>query len=263
MTNNNLYLYRILQKYKPRDLNSFSHNLLELKILIIKWASKCYLDILDSGSRAKGTAIWLASDVDYMISLSNDCNNNSGGLSSCYNSLYNLLVNKYGIYNVRKQNVSIRVKINNLEVDITPAKQQLGTTHFHSLYVSKSGSWTQTNIQRHILDISKSSRINEIKILKIWRELNKLDFPSIYLEYLLVNNILLNKSKDINSLDSNVWFIFSELAKTQNNPLYAKIVDPSNTNNILSDLLNNTEKNKIITQAQYTLKAKDWNQIVW
>lgn len=258
-----MYLYRILQKYSAKDLGSYSDALFQLKTTLIHWASGCYLNILDSGSRAKGTAISLASDVDYLISLSSNCNNNSGGLKACYDALFVLLKNTYGQYNVRKQNVSIRLNLNGLEVDVTPAKQQSGTTHYHSLYVSKTDSWTQTNIQKHITDISQSGRINEIKILKIWRQLHKLDFPSIYLEYLLVNNILLNKSKDISNLENNVWFVLQELAKTQNNPLYSRIIDPSNTNNILSDLLTNTEKAKIITQAQATIRANNWNQVVW
>ena len=90
-----------------------------------------------------------------------------------------------------------------------------------------------------------------------------MDFPSIYLEYLLVNNILLNRSKDINSLGDNVWHAFNELAKTQDNPLFARIVDPANSNNILSDLLTVAEKNKTINQAQTAISQKNWNQIVW
>lgn len=258
-----MYLYQILQKYSAKDLGPYSYALSQLKTTLIQWASGCYLNILDSGSRAKGTAISLASDVDCVVSLSSNCNDNTGGLKACYNALFILLNNTYGQSNVRKQNVSVRLNLSGLEVDVTPAKQQNGTTHYHSLYVSKTDSWTQTNIQKHITDISQSGRTNEIKILKIWRQLHRLDFPSIYLEYLLVNSILLNRSKDVNSLENNVWFTLQELAKTQGNPLYSRIVDPSNTNNILSDLLTSTEKTKIITQAQATIRATNWNQVVW
>ncbi len=258
-----MYLYQILQKYNARDLSQHSYNISQLKTKLIHWASGCYLNILDSGSRAKGTAISLASDVDYVVSLSNNCNDNNGGLKACYDSLLTMLNNAYGSQNVRKQNVSVRLKLNGLEIDVTPAKRQSGTTHIHSIYVSKSGSWAQTNIQRHIIDISQSGRTNEIRILKIWRNLHALDFPSIYLEYLLVNNILLNKSKDVNSLENNVWFTLNELAKTQGNPLYSRITDPANTNNILSDLLTNVDKQKIINQAQLAIKATNWNQIIW
>jgi hypothetical protein len=254
-----MYLYQILQKYSARDLTANDYSLLQLKNTLQTWASDCYVDILDSGSRAKRTAISLGSDVDYLVSLKSNCNDNNGGLKSCYDSLFQALS---AYYPARKQNVSVRINVNGLEVDITPAKKQNWSGNYHSLYLSKSDSWTQTNIQRHITDISQSGRIDEIKVLKIWRELHHIDFPSIYLEYLLVKNILLNRPKGISSLENNVMHVFNELAKTQNNPLKARIVDPANSNNILSDLLTDAEKNKIIYQAQVASR-ESWNQIVW
>lgn len=261
MTEINMYLNQILQKYNGRDISGYSVALSQLQTTLKAWASSCYVNLLYSGSRAKGTAISLASDVDYVVSLTSGCNDNNGGLKACYDSLFTKLNSTYS--SVRKQNVSVRINLNGLEVDVTPARKQTGNTNNHNLYVSKSNSWTQTNIQKHITDISQSGRTNEIKILKIWRELNKLDFPSIYLEYLLVDKILLNKSKDVNSLGDNVWHVLNELAKSTGNPLGARIIDPANSNNILSDLLTVAEKNKIISQAQISIKQTNWNQILW
>lgn len=236
-----MYLNQILQKYNGRDIAGYSSALSQLQTTLKTWASSCYANLLYSGSRAKGTAISLASDVDYLVSLTSDCNENSGGLKSIYDSLYTELNSKYS--SVSKQNVSVRINLNGLEVDITPARKQTGNTNDHWLYVSKFDTRKQTNIQKHINDISQSGRINEIKLLKIWRELNHLDFSSIYLEYLLVNNILFNKSKDENSLGDNVWHALNELAKTQGSPLFARIVDPANSANILSDLRIASRKN--------------------
>jgi len=241
MTEINMYLNQILQKYNGRDIAGYSSALSQLQTTLKTWASSCYANLLYSGSRAKGTAISLASDVDYLVSLTSDCNENSGGLKSIYDSLYTELNSKYS--SVSKQNVSVRINLNGLEVDITPARKQTGNTNDHWLYVSKFDTRKQTNIQKHINDISQSGRINEIKLLKIWRELNHLDFSSIYLEYLLVNNILFNKSKDENSLGDNVWHALNELAKTQGSPLFARIVDPANSANILSDLRIASRKN--------------------
>jgi len=261
MTEINMYLHQILQKYSAHDLTAYSSLLSQLKRTLQTWASSCYVDILNSGSRAKGTAISLASDVDYLVSLTNGCNDNNGGLKGCYDSLFTKLNNSYS--NVRKQNVSVRINLSGLEIDVTPARKQNGNSNYHNLYVSKSGTWTQTNIQKHIADISQSGRTNEIKIFKIWRELHQIDFPSIYLEYLLVNNILLNKSKDINNLENNIWHILNELSKTQGNPLFARIIDSANTNNILSDLLTTFEKNKIISQSRIAIRQTNWKQIIW
>ena len=256
-----MYLYQILQKYSARDLTSHSIALSQLRNILQTWASSCYLGLVNSGSRAKGTAISIASDVDFLVSLTSNCNENSGGLKSIYESLFTKLSTTYS--NVRKQNVSVRINLNSLEVDVTPARKQTGNTNDHWLYVSKLDTRKQTNIQKHINDVSQSGRTNEIKVLKIWRELHHLDFPSIYLEYLLINNILLNKSKDVNSLGDNVWHVLNELAKSAGNPLSARIIDPANSANILSDLLTVAEKNLIVSKAKASIQQENWNQIVW
>jgi hypothetical protein len=257
---NNMYLQTILSKYSARSLDSHTLSLLLLKSDLKQWASTCFLATLDSGSRAKGTAISMASDVDYLVSLSSDCNATTGGLKSIYDSLHNHLKSKYNP--LRKQNVSFRINLGGLEIDISPARKHSGNTNEHWLYVSKIDSWRQTNIQKHITDISGCGRQNEIKLLKIWRELNQLDFPSIYLEYLAIN-ILSGKSKDASKLADNFWFILQELSKDTSNPLNSRIVDPANTTNILSDLLNATEKEAIISKAQTSIGQKNWGSIVW
>lgn len=261
MTEIDMYLFQILLKYNARDLSPYSSSISQLKNTLRIWANTCYIDILDSGSRANGTAISLASDVDYLISLTNNCNENNGGLESVYNSLYNKLNSTY--YNAKKQNVSVRINLNGLEVDVTPARKQPGNTNDHNLYVSKLRTWKQTNIQKHISDVSQSGRTNEIKLLKIWRELNGLDFPSTYLEYLLINNILINRSKNINDIGNNFWHILTELAKDYANPLSSRIIDSANSANILSDLLTTTEKNEIIRKAKISVQQQNWGNIVW
>ncbi len=261
MTESNMYLNQILQKYNGRDISGYSNALSQLQTTLKTWASSCYVNILYSGSRAKGTPISIASDVDYLVSLTSECNENNGGLKSIYDSLYSELNSKYSL--VSKQNVSVRINLNGLEVDVTPARKQTGNTNDHWLYVSKLDTRKQTNIQKHINDVSQSGRTNEIKLLKIWRELNHLDFSSIYLEYLLINNILLNKSKDTNSLADNFWYVLVELAKDTGNPLFSRIVDPANSNNILSDLLTVAEKNKIIATAKTTIAPRKWENVVW
>ncbi|MFA4826992.1 MAG: nucleotidyltransferase [Candidatus Shapirobacteria bacterium] len=255
------YLLQILQKYQARDLSNSSPAISQLFSVLRTWANTGFIDLVISGSRAKGTAISLASDVDYLVSLTNGCDENNGGLEYIYNSLFNTLNTTY--QNVRKQNVSIRINLSGLEIDVTPARKQPGNTNDHSLFVSKQGTWKKTNIQKHITDISQSGRINEIKLVKIWRELNKLDFPSIYLEYLLVDVVLSGKSKGDNNIATNFLFALSELGRSTNNPLLTRVVDPANSTNILSDLLTSSEKNLIINKARESSQKSNWGYIVW
>lgn len=257
----NEYLTWILSKYKARDLGSHSLKLALLKVALKEWAGTCFLNTLDSGSRAKWTAIAFASDVDYMISLKSDCNNNNWGIKSIYESLFKTLDGKYS--NVRRQNVSVRITFDWLEVDITPARKHPDNSNDHWIYSSKRDTIQQTNIQIHINDVSKSQRLNEIKLLKIWRELHGLDFPSIYLEYLVIKNILSYSSTSSDKLSDNFWFIITSLAKDTGNPLYSRIEDPANSRNILSDLLSDPEKKKIIATAKMCVASNSWNKTVW
>jgi hypothetical protein len=261
MTPIDMYLHQILQKYAARDLPLYSPAITELKTRLRTWAHNCYVDVINSGSRAKGSAISLASDVDYLVSLKSTCNESSGGLKAIYLSLYNTL--NRGYQNVRKQNVSVRISVNGLEIDVTPGRRQSGLNTNHSLYVSTLDTWKQTNVQKHINDISQSGRLHEIRLLKVWRELNRLEFPSIYLEYLLIGNVLLGKSKDANSLANNVWYTINEFARDAGNPLFARVMDPANTANILSDLLSVAEKRKIIATARVSAEKGDWKDVVW
>lgn len=256
----NEYLLWILYKYRAKDLSLYLIDIVKLKLILQSWANTCFVEILDSGSRAKWTAIHLASDVDYLVSLTSTCDEKKGALRNIYNSLYKKLLKEYP--SVRKQNVSFRILIWDLEVDITPARKHSGNTNDHRLYVSKEDTIKQTNIQRHIVDVSQSGRLNEIKLLKIWRELNNLNFPSIYMEYLIIQKILYNKSTDINKIWDNFWYILNELAKDTNNQLFARIIDPANSANILSDLLSTTEKNLIIIRAKEAISKKNWSEII-
>lgn len=252
MTDNE-YLYSILKKYQPNSFEIYSSELSLLYERIQHWASECLFDILISWSCAKRTAIRLSSDVDFLVSLIHNCNENNWWLKAIYLSLFSTLKEFYK--DMRKQNVSIRVNTGNLEVDITPARKHLWNTNDHSIYLSKKDTRRQTNIQKHINDISNSGRTNEIKLLKIWRELNKLEFPSIYMEYLVIE-ILSGKSRGSGSLADNFMYVLSELAKDIWNPLNYRIIDPANTSNVLSDLMDDQEKNAIKAQAK-----RDYNKI--
>lgn len=283
MNESSTYLISILDRYAPRDLSNHTQSITALKNNLKNWAHTCFIEIVESGSRAKGTAIKLASDLDLMVSLTSNCNENNGGLKGIYESLYTELNNLYGKSNnqsttvvisllsnsytteglVKKQNVSIRINLDGFEVDVTPARKHSGNTNDHSLYVSKFDTWKKTNIQQHIRDVLFSERLSEIKLVKIWRELNKIDFTSIYLEYLLIDHILYNKSKSKDSLADNFLHILKELAKSNDNPLFKTVIDPANSTNRLSDLLTYSEKNTIIQKAKDSLSKRTWSEIIW
>lgn len=256
-----MYLTNILNKYKTQFTPTQSIFIETLKNELAVWASGCFREITFSGSTAKGTSIAIASDLDLFISLTNDCHQNDGGLSKIYESLYQTLDSKYS--KARRQRVSVGIEACGLKIDITPGRKLFGNTSDHNLHLTKGGKYIQTNIQKHISDIKYSGRINEIKLLKIWRHLNEIDFPSIYLEYLTIE-ILRGRHSAIGNLENNFLYLLNQLANCSlGNPIYSRLVDPSNTNNELSDLISKSDKEKIVASAIVSSSAKNWQDIVW
>lgn len=133
------------------------------------------------GSFAKKTNIIEGTDIDVFISLGHIVPNT---LREIYNSLADYL--KVCGFQVRKQNVSVGINYNDISLDLVPGVKQKGPTNDHSLYCRKTKTWIKTNVQKHIILVRKSGRINEILVLKIWSKLHQLDFPSVYLELTLL-----------------------------------------------------------------------------
>ncbi len=216
------------------------------------WANKYLIEAIYSGSMAKGTAISLASDADVFISLSS---NTQESLADIYTTLFNAL--SQAGYQVKKQNVSIGVSSGGYKIDFVPGKRQSQYGYDHSLYKNKANTWTKTNVKDHVSHVSKSNRTNEIKLTKVWRELNKLDFPSFYLELAVIECL---SGRSYSDISRNFWEVLGFLAGDFVNRRY---VDPANTNNVISDDLSISERRLIQRAAQIARTKKLWGQIVW
>jgi len=223
-----------------------------IKPIIVAWANDFLSDIAISGSYAKNTAIIGSTDLDLFISLKANTPNT---LKEVHDSLDKRL--KGHGYNTRPQNVSIGITQNGLKIDLVPGIKQSILTSDHTIYKRKKDSWTKTNIDKHINLVKNSGRIEEIRALKIWRELRSLDFLSFYLELTVIEAL---KGYAFNNPANNTWAVLNYLATKFEN---ARVVDPSNTNNILSDELTVAEKQTIARSAKISLQQKDWSGIIW
>ena len=249
------YIMKIIDKYTHGSQHEEAVRKAKsaLDVIVKEWAGDAFLSTSISGSLAKGTATTLGSDFDLFVSLSPDTTNS---LRELYNMLFSRLSSKG--YTVKKQNVSIGVVVNSLSADVIPAKKHHGHTNDHSIYVSKSDSWTQTNVEEHINIVRNSGRINEIKITKIWSKLHRLDFPSFYLELAVIDAL---KGKPRQQLDLNfqhiLEFLSTEIPER-------RFVDPANTNNVISDyMLTNAEKLVIASKAEEGYIADKWSTVIW
>lgn len=248
------YVESILAKYTvQRGPNSPAERLgSDVAGPLRKWANQ-YLNTLEySGSYAKETGVRGISDVDVFISLKSDT---PGTLKELYNSLYGLAQKQ--AWSPRAQNVSVGITINGTRGDLVPGKVQAGYQNYHSLYLRKRDSWTQTNVTLHVQTVRRSGRLKEIRAVKIWRFLRALDFPSLYLELFTIQ-ALAGHSRT--TLAANVLHALRTIGMSLTS---TRIEDPANTNNALSDDLTRKEKERIAGLAVQSAREQYWEKIIW
>ena len=136
----------------------------QLQPAIQQWAGNMLLGVSPSGSFAKGTANHSGTDIDLFISLAQQTPNT---LKEIYDTLFTKMSQKG--WNPKRQNVSINVRVNGFSVDLVPAKRQDAYSNDHSLYRRKADTWTKTNVATHINHVTGGGRLNESKIIKLWR----------------------------------------------------------------------------------------------
>lgn len=245
------YLKSILSKYVANT--DAARTACEKIYPILKnWGGDFLLSTDYAGSIAKGTSTSKGSDADVFLSLSSSTTET---LENIYDTLFQRVLSAG--YSPRAQNVSIGVTVNGCSIDLVPARRISQYGNEHSLYRRKTNSWTKTDVVAHVNYVKNSARIEEIKILKIWRSLHDLYFPSFYLEMAMIDALY---GKSCNNLAVNTW---TALEYLQNNIATQRFVDPANSNNIISDDCTAEEKNKIAIQAYLSRSKTNWNQIVW
>ena len=143
-----------------------------------------------------------------------------------------------------------------MRIDLVPGRLQEGYRYYHSVWKQKAGTWTHTAPAIHIDKIRDSGRTREIRAIKNWRKNHHLDFPSFYLELTVVNAL----SGCGSNLANNVQRVLHHIAATLTT---ARVEDPANTNNIVSDDLTPTEKLKIAAQARRPYSEKYWQDTLW
>jgi len=222
--------------------------------VIRKWAGGQLREIYFSGSYSKGTGIKGETDVDLLISLKSDTTNT---LKELFEGLHSRMTTS-GYPAARKQHVSIHINHNGVDVDLVPGVKHEGNTEDHWLYVNRAGrERIQTNIDKHISLVRNSGRVDEIRVIKLWRKLHSLDICSFYLELAVIEALNGYRSGQV---ASNVLRVLDYL---RDDFAGARFVDPANSNNIISDELTAQEKSVIAGQARISRLKQTWEEIVW
>ncbi len=248
------YLFQVLYRYRVNEMRRMAalRTARSLFPMIRQWAGP-YLRSLDfSGSMRKGTAVLGTTDLDLFISLAHEWPDKLGDI---YASL--LYVARQNSLSPVPQNVSIRISYQGYDIDLVPARRLPFSTTYHSLYRRKIGRWTQTNVQRHISYVRNSGRLWEIRATKIWRSLHGLDFSSFLLELAVIDALTGARvgltAKNFSEVLYYLGYVFPG----------ARLVDPANTSNVVSDDLTAAEKQEIASRAQISLALGDLWKVIW
>ena len=204
----------------PDDLPLYA--LIRIRRLLRSWSYCRYLESVTlAGSHAKGTDL-RDSDVDIFLRLSPDT---PGTLSAMQASLANHVLG-----NIR--NVSVRILLEGRFIDLVPARN-------NTLWQARFNTWLKTDIPLQIRYVRDSGLIDEILALKIWRRRHALRFPSFLMELATIHA----RPKDFPSL---LHFLATDFPTT-------RLLDPANSNNVVSDLLTDVEKLRIARTAAVSL----------
>ncbi|SNC74958.1 hypothetical protein SAMN06265337_2633 [Hymenobacter gelipurpurascens] len=252
MTASDQYILEVIARRSVTPVHLGDARLYSILSIIRNWAGSALNDIKLSGSSAKNLVVQGQPDTDIFISIKSS---SDATLKTIYESL-NSTLRSNGII-ASKRTVALNINYNGLDIDLVPGKVQPGYKIWHSLYNSESDSWLQTNIDEHIKIVKNSGRDQEIRAIKIWAKQNQLKFPSLYLESLVID-ALYNRSKE--NLATNIFIVFKFLNE---NVELRRVVDPANTNNVLSSyMLTSREKQNIAKAAGKAYNENYWNNII-
>lgn len=245
------YLRNLLTKYQVNAAVAQAVAQQQIVPVLQQWAGQYLSGIELSGSVAKGTANSGANDMDLFIGMSSST---PGTLKEIYEALHDLAAARWP---TRRQNVSIGVQLAGFHFDLVPGRMQAGYQNWFSLWRNKAQTWTQTNVALQIQTVVQSGRTEEIRILKLWRTLAGLDFPSFVLELAVLQALHGHRRGD---LANNVS---AALEWLRDNMRTAQLVDPANTNNLVSDDLSVNDRAAIAIAAGAARAQPYFSKFVW
>jgi hypothetical protein len=208
--------------------------LARIRLLLRRWSYYKHLESVTlSGSHAKGTAL-RDSDMDLFLSLAPAT---PGPLAAVHASL----ADRFILYLPKRRNVSVRITLEGSNIDLVPGRRRPDSTH-HILWQARHNPWLKTDIEKQIRYVRSSGFIDEILALKIWRRRLALRFPSFLMELATIHA----RPKDFRAL---LHFLATGFPTT-------RLLDPANSNNVVSDLLTEVEKLRIARRARLSLWGK-------
>lgn len=205
-----------------------------------------------AGSFGKKTMIREQYDLDLVLYWANGCGLT---LKELYTGVGNVLKENWEFVHPRKVGWELPFQ-GGLRVDVIPGRALNDTYKYANLYLSNNDSSLQTSIKVHIETVRNSGRRDAIRLIKLWRARNNVPFKkSLALELATIDGCSGTLTTD---LEKQLLGVFRYL---RDNILAMRLVDPANSNNVISDQMSFPEKQAIKQAAQAALDAQTWTQV--
>lgn len=233
-----------------------------------KYEGKIYR-IIHSGSYKKKTAVNIKFDMDIVIPFKKD----EDTLENLYNDLYKYFDVDYRrkdntLLSVKKQKVAIGLEFQVdgkiLDLDVVPGREidsyekdgDLNLFVNEQMGSFKKSTYLKTNIQKQIDNITDNSIARDsIKLMKVWKRRNNGQMKSFIIELISIK-ALENYKGDadyVSKLKKVIEFI-------RDNIKTIRLIDPGNSNNIVSDSLESFQKDSISDGMKWMLENIERNE---
>jgi hypothetical protein len=185
-----------------------------------------------------------------------------------YDSVYTFLNTNYkkdddDVTKVRAQKVSTGLTFSvdgeTLAFDVTPGREPNDDKEDNDIFIYINNDEAQstrkkTNIFKQIEHIKGKDKERDcIKQLKVWKHVHKFDIKSFFVELLVIKAFekadIDSESKESfwNRLEKTMTFIRDNIKTIQ-------LIDPGNSNNVVSDTLSDEEKDNLKDEMDTILK---------
>jgi hypothetical protein len=215
------------------------------------WGSRDIVDVTPGGGFEKSMANRSGVSLDYVVWIHARADRR---IPELYESMFSAF-QRLGLAPVRR-NVTLALNLGTMVVDLLPAKRLSMISDIHEIYSTRRGIALTTNLHQHVLDSHDAGWQEEVRVLKLWRDQNGLDFPSYYLE--LATQAALRR-RPAGALADNVW---AALGFFERLLVPRAMLDPANAANVVSDELTAAQKRSIALAAAAARSGRPWSEIV-
>lgn len=140
-------------------------------------------------------------------------------------------------------------------IDVVPGRAIDSTFEDANLYRRDNNSTLKTSIKAHIDAVRSSGRRDTIRLMKLWKTRRNVRFKTFVLELMTIEGC---KGTSLTDLEAQLFASWQHISASI---VSARILDPANSNNVISDDIDYGNKLAIKAAAEAALNAGFWSQI--